>query len=306
MVITSLFYPALAIYTSSQPRYIAHYSSRILDSFLATSGVSAQYAQQDLRSPWAGYGALRVREDGLARARCGREQTLRIERLLIHGASTEETGALTRALLRSTLALEQRISIRVTERRLPCLKTSRDECLAFSPWAFWDHDERMLEADANMAWIAGKGRNVSVSGVLVTPDMVLAGRDEEDDSIDGTFASFLALTYVFKESDCSEDAGHLAWLDLLHDIATPATDFIAAPQEHALIALEVFGLSWLLKTCTNICYSMIRLARLNVEVSPPSQSSSTWHIYCSLSGSRARLNGWRPSIPGWASRSLAS
>src|SRR6202034_2751068 len=98
VVITSLFYPALAIYSSSFPR-TQHTS--ILDSFLTASAVSGFYAQHDLRNLWEGHQALRVVEDAVSRAKCAKQRTLRVERVLIQSplAEDSDSGALNQQIL---------------------------------------------------------------------------------------------------------------------------------------------------------------------------------------------------------------
>ncbi|EIN08016.1 hypothetical protein PUNSTDRAFT_104212 [Punctularia strigosozonata HHB-11173 SS5] len=238
LVITSLFYPALALYSSSQPQYISHYSSRLIDSFLAASGASARYAQQDLHAPWAAHDALRVRDDGVTRARCGRDQTLRMERLFVHSTAMEERGALSRPLLSSALKLERRLAAKLLERKLSCLKDNAGHCITFSPWAFWVYDEALLASDPGFRYLLAPTRNISIAGISVTPRMVLAGRDEEGADSAIEFSSFLALTYLFEETSCADSSGHTAWLHVLKEVATPDVDFVVEEQEPMLMALE--------------------------------------------------------------------
>lgn len=85
--------------------------------------------------------------------------------------------------------------------------------------------------------------NVSVAGIPVTPHMVLAGRESSEASgstLD--FAMFLALTYIFPETDCLGNAGHSAWLRALQKAADSRDDLIAESNEPKLIALEVRNL----------------------------------------------------------------
>jgi hypothetical protein len=150
VVITSLFYPALAIYSSSQPRFLAHFSSQILDPFLAADAISSYDAQHHLCDIWAAHDSLHVREDSVVRARCGVEQTLRVERVLIHSSASTDSSPLTRQLLHATLHIERKISDALAARQVPCLRRPDGQCLVVSPLMFWHHDERELATDVNV------------------------------------------------------------------------------------------------------------------------------------------------------------
>ena len=237
VVITSLFYPALAIYSSSQPQFLARISSRILES-VAGKGLSNYHSYHDLHDPWSGYDALHIREDSVARARCGTEGILRVERLLIHSALPEDTGALNNQILLSTLQLERRIGYAVSTAGMGCLRRNDGSCFVLSPVAFWNYDEDMLLSDEDMLDTLQRTPNISIQGIPITPEMVLAGRELDDDS-NLDFAMFLVLTYVFHETSCLGSGGHSAWVKAIQQAAGRTGDLAVVTKEPTLLALEV-------------------------------------------------------------------
>ncbi|KAF7353702.1 Sterol regulatory element binding protein cleavage-activating protein [Mycena venus] len=199
VVITSLFYPALALYSSSRPEFIS-----ILD-------VTRSQYPQDLENLWAGRDSLRVLEDAVSRGKihrlCPVDRTLRVERILIQSPSD---GAVNHRILQSTLDFERRID----ELQLPCLKRADGTCFVLSPLAFWHHNQDELSDDPTILDTL-LTRNASIEGIPITPQMVLAGRGSDEPHVAGTnfdYAMFLALTYFFPNSDCLGNAEHLAWL----------------------------------------------------------------------------------------------
>ena len=237
VVITSLFYPALAIYTSSQPQFLARISSRILES-IAGEGLSSYNTYHDLHDPWSGYDALHIREDSVARARCGTEGILRVERLLIHSALPEDSGALNNQILLSTLELERRIGRALSIADTGCLRRSDGSCFVLSPVAFWNYDEKVLLADEDMLDTLQRTSNISIQGIPITPQMVLAGRELDGDS-NLDFAMFLVLTYMFHETSCLGSDGHSAWVKAVRQAAGGIGDLAVVTKEPALLALEV-------------------------------------------------------------------
>ncbi|KAI0259926.1 sterol-sensing domain of SREBP cleavage-activation-domain-containing protein [Gloeopeniophorella convolvens] len=239
VVITSLFYPALAIYSSSQPRFLAHFSSQILDPFLAADAISSYDAQRHLRDLWAVHDTLHVREDSVVRARCGVEQTLRVERVLVHSSASADSAALTPELLRATLRLERRIADTLEEHHVSCLRRPDGQCLVVSPLMFWHHNEDALVADANVLHALRPSNNVTFAGMPIQPQMVLAWRDtSEYTSADTDSTVFLALTYFFLERDCLGKSGHSEWRQLLDEATKDHADLITETQQPRLIALE--------------------------------------------------------------------
>ena len=104
--------------------------------------------------------------------------------------------------------------------------------------AFWNYDEEKLLLDEDMLDTLQRTSNVSIQGIPVTPQMVLAGR-ELDDHSNLDFAMFLALTYVFHETSCLGSDGHLAWVDAVRQAAGRTGDLTGATKEPGLLALEV-------------------------------------------------------------------
>ncbi|KAJ7460927.1 sterol regulatory element binding protein cleavage-activating protein [Mycena galericulata] len=224
VVITSLFYPALALYSSSHPEFLS-----ILD-------VTRSQYPQDLVDIWTGHDSLRVLEDAVSLARthvsCPSDGTLRVERIFIHSPFD---GAVNHQILQSTLDLERRIDAL----QLPCLKHADGTCFVLSPLAFWRYNPATLLDDSNILDTLSN-RNVSIAGIPISPQMVLAGRGSDEPHVAGTnfdFAMFLALTYFFPNSDCLGPEEHLAWLEAV-DVASQFTPRTGKFQEPTLIALE--------------------------------------------------------------------
>lgn len=242
VVITSLFYPALALYSSSQPKSLS-----IIDTFISPSTVSGFHAQQDLVNIWSGYSTLRVHEDAVSRAKCGVSRALRVERILIQSPLVEDDGALNHQILLETLNLETRLERLISSGETPCLKRPDGKCLVLSPLAFWDYDKQALLADTNILDTLSYSKNVSIAGIPVTPQMVLASRGSHEHHVAGSkfdFAMFLALTYFFPDSDCILNTEHTAWLQAVHNAASHNAEMTVQIQEPTLIALEVIHASF--------------------------------------------------------------
>jgi hypothetical protein len=209
VVITGLLYPALAIYASSRP--FSRFSSPLLD-LLPLNNVRSSHIG-DLHDIWHGYEALKVRQDAAARARCGLERTVRVERLLV--ASYRRYGVLNKTFLKQTLSLEQDISTQLARKRdlLPCVLAppGQGECFSTSPLMFWNHDDGMLMNDPDILETMNHVRNDTLSKIPVRLPMVLAGRMSLGDSDKTDYGAYLALTYYFRENDCQTKAGHDAW-----------------------------------------------------------------------------------------------
>ncbi|KAG6332245.1 hypothetical protein ID866_6846 [Astraeus odoratus] len=237
IVITSLSYPALAIYwsTPSYSRLVS--TSNVLDSFLAEHVDVGSRAQRDLQHLWQGHNNLQLREDEVARTRCGFDRTLRVERILVRSNTAEEAGALTYQTLSSTLQFERRILERVRSQGISCLPASPKDCFVLSPLAFWSHDEERLRTDFNISDTLKHDNDVNVAGIPLTPEMVLAGRSYDWTS-NINAALFLVLTFVFPESDCSSNVGHSTWLQILANSTHESVDVFAEAVEPRLLALE--------------------------------------------------------------------
>lgn len=240
VVITSLLFPAIHLYFPSQ---IHTFALRLhaLDSFLTPDDISSYFSQQDTRSIWEGHHDLHVREDNVARARCGVEGLLRLERVLVHSPFHDgPSSALNKETLLATLDLENRIAEVLKARKLPCLRTRDGSCLSISPLAYWNHDAELLASDTNILDTISSGRNVSSSSILIHPDMVLAGREASDlPERDVESAMFLVLSFFFPDTDCLGNVGHFAWLHALEDAVSTKGELILQARVPDLIALDV-------------------------------------------------------------------
>ena len=235
VVITSLFYPALAIYASSQPKSLS-----IIDAFVSRSAVSGLHAPNDLVNLWSCHHNLRVHEDAVTRAKCGVGRALRVERLLIRGPIDEDGGAINRQTLRSTLDLEHRLEETMLQESTPCLKRADGKCFVLSPLLFWNHDPGALLSGTNPLNTIRAVENVSLGGFYVTPQMVLARRRSFEPGVSKLdFAEYLAVTYFFPESDCLGSSEHASWLQAVQKAVAQEPEGVIQMQEPTLIALEV-------------------------------------------------------------------
>ena len=229
IVITSLFYPALDLYTASH--------TPIFNPF------PSFHAHQDLVDLWAAHETLLAREDPVSRARCGTGVTVRVERVLIQSPlSDDDDGALNQRILTSTLHFEQRLQNYLTIEKIACTKRTDGQCFVLSPLAFWNHDKSKLLSDYNILDTLSLTRNVSIDGIPVTPQMVLAGRGSLEPHVGGNtfdFATFLALTYFLPQSDCFSNSDHEAWVNAVESAASPGGKLTSPSEEPTLIALEV-------------------------------------------------------------------
>ncbi|KAF8558517.1 hypothetical protein OG21DRAFT_1595392 [Imleria badia] len=237
VVITSLSYPALAIYSSTPSYSRLASTSNVVDSFLADYVAFGSDALGDLQSFWQGQPHIQTLDDELIRARCGSDRTLRVERILIHSNTADDAGALTSQTLVSALQLERRILERVRSQGVHCLEAGTNDCVVFSPLAFWNHDEARLQSDPSIPSTLKNYDGVSVAGIPITPQMVLAGRTLERSAASIDSAKFLVHTFVFPESDCLNKASHDNWLDILKNL-TQGNDAFTETIGPKLIALE--------------------------------------------------------------------
>ncbi|KAG0705302.1 sterol-sensing domain of SREBP cleavage-activation-domain-containing protein [Suillus ampliporus] len=240
IVITSLSYPALAIYWSTPSYSHLVSTSNALDSFLAAHVAYDSYTQRDIHQLWDGNANLQVRDDFLTRARCGSDRTLRVERILVNTA--DGAGALSLQTLLYTLHLEQRILQGLSNHGISCNDLNSRHCFVISPLSFWEYDEERLRNDRNVSLTVTHSEGVTASGIHVTPQMVLAGRDStERNHATPDSAMFLALTYIFPESDCLRSAGHDSWLQIIKNSTLESAEsaqVFAVTAEPTLIALE--------------------------------------------------------------------
>lgn len=236
VVITSLFYPALALYSTSQSKF------SIFDNFIPREANPGFQASKDLGLLWDGYNTLRTHDDALTRLKCGAGHALRVERILIQSSLIEDDGALNHRILLSTLELERRLEDLISIGEKPCLKRPDGRCFVLSPLLFWDYDKDALLLDRNILDKLSTTKNISVAGIPITPQMVLAGRGTTDHHVAGPkfdFANFLALTYFFPGSDCFGNSEHTAWLQDIHTASSESATLSVQAEDPKLFALEV-------------------------------------------------------------------
>ncbi|KAG2751355.1 hypothetical protein P692DRAFT_20872451 [Suillus brevipes Sb2] len=191
IVITSLSYPALAIYCS----------------FLTAHAAYDSYIQKGVHQLWDGNANLQVRDNFLTRARCGSDRTLRVEHILVNTA--DGAGALSLPTLLYTLQLEGQILQGLLDNGVSCNYLNSHNCFVISPLSFWVHNKECLGSDGNISLTATRSEDVTAAGMHVTPPMVLTGRDSiQHNPATPDSEMFLALTYVFHETDCLRSAGH--------------------------------------------------------------------------------------------------
>ncbi len=104
------------------------------------------------------------------------------------------------------------------------------------------YDQDTLLSDTNILDTLNLSKNVTVSGIPITAHMVLAGRDSEEHHVGGTsfdFATYLALTYFFPESDCVGKSDHISWIQTIETAKSSNTVLHVQTEEPILLGLEV-------------------------------------------------------------------
>jgi len=208
---------------------------------LAAHAAYDSYTQRDIHQLWDGCANLQLRDDFLTRARCGSDRTLRVERILVNTA--DGAGALSLQTLIYTLHLEQRILQGLLNHDISCNDLNPRHCFVVSPLSFWEHNEERLRSDRNISLTFTRSEGATAAGMHVTPQMVLAGRHPlgcNPATLDS--AMFLALTYVFHETDCLSSAGHDTFLQIIKNSTLEGEEsaqMFAETVEPTLIALEV-------------------------------------------------------------------
>ena len=238
VVITSLFYPALDVYTSSRTS-----SQSILDALLSPNSANTVKADQDLVDLWSGYDTLRAHQDPVTRGKCREGHALRVERILIQSPLVEDDGAVNHKILLSTYNLEQRIQELINTGDSPCLRTPNGGCFVISPLAFWNYDKEALGSDANILDTLSQPPEIFISGVPITPQMVLAGRGSYEHHTGGTnkfdYATFLALTYFFPQNACwGSSVNHTQWVNIVRSAVAQTGEVDKQAPGSTLIALE--------------------------------------------------------------------
>lgn len=239
VVITSLFYPALNVYTSSKNSSLA-----ILDKFrISTNAATGITTPNDLANLWSGHDTLHMHGDPIIHAQCREGHALRVERILIQSPLVDDDSALNHRILLSTLQLEELLEDLVSTGDTPCLKAPNGRCFVVSPLAFWAYNKDTLLSDASILDTLSYSENVSVAGVPITPHMVLAGRGSYEHSVAGNrldYATFLVLTYFFPRSACwAVEPHHAWWVQTVQKAVARNAEVIVQLPEASLIALEV-------------------------------------------------------------------
>jgi hypothetical protein len=245
-VICCLLFPAVALYSSAQTTF--SFSFHLFDSQLTPDDISNYFFPEDLRNIWDGHETLSTREDSTARARCGKEGIVRVERIIVHdGFQTEEEGeesqdalakSLVKRTLQSTLDFETRLSETLAAHRASCIHSPAGHCLVLSPLAFWDYDGEALLDDPDPYEALGSGRNTSLHGITLTSDMVLARGEDRD--FDDSLSLYPVLTYFFPEADCLANGGHHFWLNIVEEATSlGGGQMMAVSKTPRLIALQV-------------------------------------------------------------------
>ncbi|KAG8903350.1 hypothetical protein FRB99_003412 [Tulasnella sp. 403] len=237
LVITSLFYPALAIYFSSQP--LSHFSTRLHDSLFALNSHAALY-RTDLREIWETLDGVQIREDSAAQARCGAERTIRIERVLVPSVIPNHPfGSLNKETLVGSLALQRRIQSSLKSSNLLEYVPDSDsnEPLVLGPLK-WDIDDATQLSDSNLVVTVNSRKNISVAGIPLSNDVTLAGRGPVDDQGWIYEAEFVVLTYFFVESDCHANTKHTTWSNILQNAVSGHGTITQPTAQPKLIALE--------------------------------------------------------------------
>ena len=238
VVITSLFYPALDVYTSSRSS-----SRSIIDTWLSPTSAPLT-AEHDLVDLWSAHDTLHIHNDPVTRAKCNNGHALRVERLLIQSPLVEDDGALNHKILSSTYNLEHRIQQLASIGDFHCLTISDGQCLVVSPLAFWNYDQDALSSDPNILDTLSYLHNVSIAGIPVSPHMVLAGRGSYEPHVGGgskfDYATYLVLTLFFPRNSCWGPASeHSQWINTVRNAVGDRGEVDAQIAEATLIALEV-------------------------------------------------------------------
>ena len=93
---------------------------------------------------------------------------------------------------------ERRLSELLGSRKPPCIRSPQGHCLALSPLALWDYDGDGHPQESSLSDTLGHAENTSIHCLIITSDMVLAGKDDSEHGIFDTSALIHSfLTYVF-------------------------------------------------------------------------------------------------------------
>lgn len=165
-----------------------------------------------------------------------------MERILIRTPADDDDNALNHRILLSTLDLERQLEPILSSGPSPCLKRPDGTCFVISPLAFWNYDKDKLLLDTNILDTLSHTTNTTVSGVLITPHMVLAGRGYEEHRATGLrfdYANYLAVTYFFPDKNCVDTSGHQQWEEAVLTVASKTAEVGVHVHPPTIIALKV-------------------------------------------------------------------
>lgn len=164
-----------------------------------------------------------------------------MERLLLANNRRDENGVLNKDTLRLALDLENDISTRLDSSTdtLSCVRSENGQCLFTSPLSYWEHDYKTLAEDKKLIDTINRLNMTSHAVFPVTLPMVLADRAGLEDEEKVDFATFLVLTYYFRETDCNSQAGHSAWLQLVESAMKGKGQVKTLPGQPTLHAIQV-------------------------------------------------------------------
>lgn len=244
VVITSLFYPALALYAPSKP--LTSLTSRLNAYY--RSGHADASALADLQEIWQVYdGDLLVRDDADSRLRCGLDATVRLERVILPSVYRRIDGALNTRTLEAALELERRIIKLLQHPDAPaCVKLRErpDECLILSPLLYWQRDADLLARVTYPVDTVNAQRNISLDGFAVTPETVLAGlMSASPEGSDMAQAELLVFSFFFQDDVCEDSEGHKAWLKLLQDGVAELGTMRTQAQQSTMLPLQLHARS---------------------------------------------------------------
>ncbi|KAG8893723.1 hypothetical protein FRC01_013397, partial [Tulasnella sp. 417] len=247
LVITSLFYPALAIYFSSQP--LSHFSTRLQDSLLALNNDNLGSYRADLQDIWEVLD-VRVQVDTAAQARCGSERTVRLERLLIPSVQPDDVhGVLTNETFAAVLELQNRLQGVLTSPSyrdvLDCINDpkypAQPTCLVFGPLDYWQNDKPepdQTDQTRNVIEAINSAQDIVKAGVPLSKELTLARRGSADERDWIYEADFLVLTYFFPETDCHANTRHTAWSQAVQEAVSGLGSAAQIPKQPKLVALQ--------------------------------------------------------------------
>lgn len=161
---------------------------------------------------------------------------------MIQAPAEDDDNALNHRILLSTLDLERQLEPALSSGSSPCLKRSDGTCFVISPLAFWNYDKDTLLSDTNVLDALSYTRNTTISGVLVTPHMVLGGRGSDEHQVTGSkfdYANHIAVTYFFPDKDCIDNAGHQQWEEAVISASSGIATVDGQRHPPTIIALEV-------------------------------------------------------------------